>query len=177
MVLMVTVPGGSYVTVRDRPNNVLGGSNRKLGSKSPKIGSPPYFYFRFGRLSPLDGHFWPIWPPLAPLGGPHHWIDIYTLPPCGSDKNCRGLGRIAPHFGEMWKFEIWFSANFGLLLVETLNPCVGFFLHISTVLLPDCGLRKSKRNRFVRIREKFRRISEKARICHGDEKIFKVRRP
>jgi len=46
--VMVTTPRDSSVTVRDRPPNVLG-SNRKLGSKSPKIGSPPYFYFRFGR--------------------------------------------------------------------------------------------------------------------------------
>ena len=44
--VMLRIPPGSSRTVRVRPHNVLG-SNRKSGSKSPKIGSPPYFYFRF----------------------------------------------------------------------------------------------------------------------------------
>ena len=38
MVLMVTVPGGSYVTVRDRPNNVLGGRIGSWGRKVQKLG-------------------------------------------------------------------------------------------------------------------------------------------
>ena len=75
----------------------------------------------------MDGHFWPIWPPYATLGCAHHLTDTYTLPPWGFDKNGQGLGPIAPYFGEMWKFEISFLANFSLLLVETMNPCDGFF--------------------------------------------------
>ena len=35
-----------------------------------------------------------------------------------------GRGELPPILG---KFEIRFLANFGLLLVETMNPCVGFF--------------------------------------------------
>ena len=63
--VMLRFPPGSSVTVRVRPHNVLG-SNRKSGSKSPKIGSPPYVYFRFGRQRPLDDGFAvfrPVWPP------------------------------------------------------------------------------------------------------------------
>ena len=32
-------------------------SNRKSGSPSQKIGSPPYFYFRFGLQRPCDARF------------------------------------------------------------------------------------------------------------------------
>ena len=38
-----------------------------------------------------------------------------------------GWGKLPPILG---KFEILFLANFGLLLVETMNPCVGFFAQI-----------------------------------------------
>jgi len=70
-----------------------------------------------------------------------------------------GWGKLPPILG---KFENWnFFSNFGLLLVETINPCVGFFLHNSTEPLLDYGLRKLERNRMVRIRDKFVRISEK----------------
>jgi len=55
--VMLTFPPGSSVTVRVRPHNVLGGSNRKSGSLSPKNGLPPYFYFRFGRQRLQDDGF------------------------------------------------------------------------------------------------------------------------
>jgi len=57
--VMVTAPGDSSVTVRDRPI-MYWGSNRKSGSLSRKNGSSPYFYFRFGRHSPLDDGFYGI---------------------------------------------------------------------------------------------------------------------
>jgi len=47
----------------DEPRNSSGlpimywGSYRGSGSLSPKNGSPPYFYFRFGRQRPTDWHF------------------------------------------------------------------------------------------------------------------------
>jgi len=36
------------------------GVNRKPGSKSSFLGSPPYFYFRFRRCGHRDGRFWLI---------------------------------------------------------------------------------------------------------------------
>jgi len=41
-----------------RPSEKLSeGVNRKPGSKSSFLGSPPYFYFRFRRYGPLDSRF------------------------------------------------------------------------------------------------------------------------
>jgi len=47
-----------YCGKKVRPSQKLSeGVNRKPGSKSWFIGSPPYFYFRFRRYSHPDGHF------------------------------------------------------------------------------------------------------------------------
>ena len=64
-------------------------------------------------------------------------------------------------FGELWP-------TFG----RNSEPVCRIFLHISTVPQRDYGIRKYERNRFVRIREKFGRISKKTRVSHGDAKIF-----
>ena len=44
-------------------------SNRKSGSPSEKIRSPPYFYFWFGLQRPVDAHFRRITCPMIARGG------------------------------------------------------------------------------------------------------------
>ena len=54
--VMLRFTPGRSVTVQDRPYNVLG-VEQEVGVEKSKIGSPPYFYFRFGRQRPLDDGF------------------------------------------------------------------------------------------------------------------------
>jgi len=76
MALMVTAPGSSSVTVRDRPNYVLG-VEYEVGVEKSK-----------NRVTAIEIFLLPVWPlepprrtflanmaaacPLRPLGGPHH---------------------------------------------------------------------------------------------------------
>ena len=81
-----------------------------------------------------------------------------------------GWGKLLPIFG---KFEIWFSANFGLLLVETMNPFVGIFC---TSRQNPCPTRASENLNEIALLE-FQKNSvefrQKTRIFHGDAKISK----
>ena len=72
----------------------------------------------------------------------------------GLIKIVEGWGKLSPVLGKFENLKFVFFANFGLLLVETMNPCVGFFAQIARTPA-RLGLRKLERNRVVRIREKF----------------------
>ena len=64
---MVRFHGGRALTVRDDPQMYLE-SNRKPGSKSRSVESPPYFYFLFGLRGPKNVIFGRLWAGLAPYG-------------------------------------------------------------------------------------------------------------
>jgi len=62
---------------------------------------------------------------------PPYGVNINTTELTFTRYRLEGLIKIVEGWGELptiWAdVKIWFLANFGLLLVETLNMCVGFF--------------------------------------------------
>jgi len=64
---------------------------------------------------------------LPPLGACTHQLTHASYSAGNPVKNDFCLGRIGPHLGEIWGFEIWLLANFGLLLLGTLSTDFRFF--------------------------------------------------
>jgi len=64
---------------------------------------------------------------LPPLGACTHQLTHASYSAGNPVKNDFCLGRIGPHLGEIWGFEIWLLANFGLLLLGTLSTAFRFF--------------------------------------------------
>ena len=80
-----------------------------------------------------------------------------------------GWGELPPILG---KFEIMFLANFGLLLVETMNPCVGFFWSNRQNPCPTSARENVNEIALLEFEKKLVEFRKKTRVCHGDAENF-----